>query len=384
MNYTNKFYKDRLRIRGRKYTEFMQLDSPPFLQNIISYSKVILPTQITPDIEYFKTDPTIRKKILNLTNKIINISGYRITKAPDYIKELYPSEIDPDVTIYVIRLFIPFLKLINMTILSKILKLVLCYEKVRKKSGQHSKPVRSKITNTTPKCNISGLIWTQNSCYLDSVLLCLMGPENSFIHDHILNKDLSLIEDKNLFCGKNKKKDLKVRSAIQTELNTIYKHIKNPNSNDMYCTALRKFFKYCGVDCYFHTGIMQDPTEFLEYLCQIFDIKYTLTFNFSPHMYIMIQYPEFEVYNFRRMEYKKTPFTPPETINGLYIQAVVIYTHRHYTCYLKCDKYWFYYDDLSTTLFTYVGEGFKSALNDRREEERYNIKTGGVLYFYSK
>jgi hypothetical protein len=378
MNYTHKFYKDKLRIRGRKYTEFMQLDSTPFLQNIISYSKIILPTEITSDIEYFKTDPTIRKKILHLTNKIINICGYRITTPPDYITEIYPSEIDSEVTIYVIGLFIPFLELVNMTILSKILNLVLCHENIRKKS----KPTSSVLT-ATPKCNISGLTWTQNSCYLDSVLIALMGTENSFIHDHILDKNLSLIGEKNLFCGKNKERDLEIRSEIQRELNVIYKNIKDPNSKDLYCTTLRKLFRNCG-DYQFHTGSMQDPTEFLEYLCQIFDIKYTITFNLSPDMYLMIQYPGFEVYNFRRMEYKKTPFTPPETINGLYIRAVIIYTHKHYTCYLKCGKYWFYYNDLRSRKFRYIGDDFQTTLNDKRESQGYNIKTGGVLYFYSK
>jgi hypothetical protein len=78
-----------------------------------------------------------------------------------------------------------------------------------------------------------------------------------------------------------------------------------------------------------------------------------------------------------REERAYTSIIPSEKINNLDLYAVVVHDREHYTCYIKCDGKWFYYNDTSEKI-TPVGT-YTDMINDRK---RPNVKTHGVLYFY--
>ena len=78
-----------------------------------------------------------------------------------------------------------------------------------------------------------------------------------------------------------------------------------------------------------------------------------------------------------REERVYTSIIASEKINNLNLYAVVVHDREHYTCYIKCDEKWFYYDDTSETM-THIGT-YTDMINDMK---RPNVKTHGVLYFY--
>ncbi len=73
---------------------------------------------------------------------------------------------------------------------------------------------------------------------------------------------------------------------------------------------------------------------------------------------------------------------PTETIklneNELNLFAVVVHRTEHYTCYIKCQNNWFYYNDMRKNI-QYIGT-YEKMLD---EKVKPNVKTEGVLYFYS-
>lgn len=387
MNYTKKFYNNKLLIKGHKYLEI------DFLNDIPQYLHIIFP-ETTPEIKFFKSDFSIRKNILSFTKKITNILGYDITKRPQYITRISNYTDNPE---NILKLFIPciaFLKNINMTILSNILVLMLCdfchTNKPFKTFLNNSRYIYT-LTRIHPyiftKCNIKGLKWVDNSCYLDSVLIALLSIDSTFVKNNIIDKGLTENTGKLLSCSKDKEKDLQIRTKIQKEINRIFITIRDTeNKVPLYCTNLRKIFKSCENKYTFHTDNMEDPVDFLEYLCDIFGITFTTSFNELPTTYPVIDYPDFIAYTFDRNRHRKHPFTPTETItkdnNTLHLNSIVMYTHRHYTCYFRCNNHWLYYNDMKNPSITYVGD-YQYLLTDKKENSNYNIQTHGVLYFYS-
>ena len=75
---------------------------------------------------------------------------------------------------------------------------------------------------------------------------------------------------------------------------------------------------------------------------------------------------------------------PSETIvlpndKQLNLHSIVVYRGYHYTCYIKCDKNWFYYNDLSLNI-DFVGNYDEMIEN---VSNRPDPCKEGTLYFYS-
>jgi len=139
----------------------------------------------------------------------------------------------------------------------------------------------SPIFEENKKCieKIKGLEWTGNSCYLDSVLICIFAIQNDFIDEYILNSKLKkrygtlldCFETKKLDDDKKSKIDLENRKNIQNELKIIYKNIKNGKKQD--CSELRKELKKCKSAQLFSGSRMAESGEFLTYIFSIFDMN---------------------------------------------------------------------------------------------------------------
>jgi hypothetical protein len=330
-----------------------------------------------------------------------------------------------------------------------------------------------------PVCDFTGLKYTGNSCYQDSVLLSLFAIPNKFIENNILEKDLNKIKEsqKEIICSKDTKEDIISKEDIQKELNKITNSIRNKGEKVEYCSKLRSLIKKCPSTSgqeFYGTGT-QDAGEFVQYLFSIFNVegmsKFTKTilsnnldekinedsentilssyrkFNTSPIIlipsqklidskikYYLEQYEDaifdeknlykhsdgkkykrrIEVTNIDNTDYlifytqrlseqqgsvvrNYSKIIPDESITlknnkKLSLHAIVVHRKLHYTCYIKCKNYWFYYNDIPNTI-EYIGsykEMMEGSLKDshprptqENKDNRPDPCKEGTLYFYS-
>ena len=118
-------------------------------------------------------------------------------------------------------------------------------------------------------CDIKGLEWVGNSCYLDSTILALFFVPSRFT-DRILNTELQINNFKTMFiCGNNPQEDLKNRKLVQKELKRLVNHIRGDDQVKQ-CSNLRQTFKNCpNIENYFDSET-KDAGEFLAYILNIF------------------------------------------------------------------------------------------------------------------
>jgi ubiquitin C-terminal hydrolase len=62
---------------------------------------------------------------------------------------------------------------------------------------------------------------------------------------------------------------------------------------------------------------------------------------------------------------------------NLQLFSIIVHRRSHYTAYIKCDKKWFYYNDLNNSIVP-IGT-YQDMLN---EKSKPNVTTEGVIYFY--
>jgi hypothetical protein len=122
--------------------------------------------------------------------------------------------------------------------------------------------------------NFKGLKYSNNSCYIDSVLVSLFAPDNN--GDVLKNLLLCNIQEDNRHnvCCSNLDISKNIRTLIQKELSNIYLTLNNSkNYNVENVDKLRQLFKYCGhSENYGNTG-MKDPAEFISYIFDLFNIS---------------------------------------------------------------------------------------------------------------
>jgi len=290
---------------------------------------------------------------------------------------------------------------------------------------------------TSENCSFSGLSWTGNSCYLDSVLLALFAVPNKVIDENILEKKV----EESYNCSRHSKE------KIQEELKNIAEFMRG-NEKDKSCINLREMIRECPGTERFESTNTQDAGEFLNYIFTIFDvnvgklkeivnitntntndvykIKETVTKTFpivniyhssfkdgkrylnsylTQHEELLfenmrefegIEYDKrvtsyiFEDYNYLIFSVHRTYYTdsgkekksvkriiPPERIGNIALHAIVVHLKNHYTCYIKCNDTWFYYDDLKEEIDS-VGD------YDDMIQSKPDPKRNGVLFFYNE
>ena len=131
-----------------------------------------------------------------------------------------------------------------------------------------------------PVNKITGLNWTGNSCYLDSVLMCLFAVPNKDIIDNILLKDLDKIrEEKNLEikCSDDIDTDIQYKKNIQKALTDIAISMRGIDDSKLVktCSNLRQMMSKCPSAEQFHKKDTKDAGEFLQYIFGIFNVSTT-------------------------------------------------------------------------------------------------------------
>ena len=133
--------------------------------------------------------------------------------------------------------------------------------------------------NVNGSCEmITGLEWTKNSCYMDSVLHALFAIPNDFTSS-LLSFDMSLDTRKNV-CQSGMTKELsdKYIQDIQQELRNIADTIRGKATHPVKdVTKLRHLIKKCPTMQNFSGPGMQDSGEFLSYMLNLFPGSNTAT-----------------------------------------------------------------------------------------------------------
>lgn len=73
----------------------------------------------------------------------------------------------------------------------------------------------------------------------------------------------------------------------------------------------------------------------------------------------------------------KTVIIPPERISNLSLHAIIVHYKEHYTCFIKCNNTWFYYNDAPQSNIEKIGS------YDVMLEQRPSPLKHGTLYFYT-
>jgi hypothetical protein len=138
-------------------------------------------------------------------------------------------------------------------------------------------------TNIT---DFKGLVYTNNSCYIDSILISLFSPENNgkILVDFFL-KNFDLDDRKNICCD-DLELSKRIRKLLQKELENIYYSINNlANVKIKNIEKLRKILNFCNYSENYGNNGMKDPAEFLSYLFELFNVlslKYHKVYGVTP------------------------------------------------------------------------------------------------------
>lgn len=251
--------------------------------------------------------------------------------------------------------------------------------------------------------NISLLKYINNSCYLDSVLMCILYNPSKVLYDCIFQKNL----------------DNKIDRYLRDELYNLSKYISQ-SGKTVNIERLRLILSKIKNGYTFHTSKMQDASEFLYFLFDIFDFR---TVNMETIIYFSNKIdspptkgvktthaskkisPIVKIDVFKLLEKREICLDDytfirsddildkPYTIKGknytkkilidrilsseylvfyvdrlyknryidkevnfslniqkLQLKGIVLYRNYHYTAVLNIDNHWYYYDDTKSRL----------------------------------
>jgi hypothetical protein len=276
------------------------------INNLISFSFPQLnltscgtiPFLTKSDIKKFKTNSSLRNKVIKSTLRMISLWGYnikhdKIIKSKSFSRRYYGTVIgllSPRNYTRITRM-LKFLMKIDMKVIGLIVFLVVCtasrennvlYKKLLENNwiNTWTKILNLPYNSKTIKIAIKGLKYDNNSCYMDSVLVSLFMFPSKTIRNQILNKNISKFSKMKYLwtrCSDKIDVDINRRKNIQKEINRLIKNFRLYNNNSDTVTYLRKLFSLCRGTQPFHLTGTQDAGEFLLYLFGIFQVNTSIT-----------------------------------------------------------------------------------------------------------
>ena len=269
--------------------------------------------------------------------------------------------------------------------------------------------------NSIIKCGIFGLVYREESCYIDSVLMALFSKQTDYIDDHIL-------------FAKTKHKQ------VQYDLQDIVlstSGIKQVTHSGALRESLLRFPQK------YNLSLQQDASEFLMSLFSLFDVddaireeatlvggqstKRVYASSIIYHNSIIDKSMDYTIKDLlshrdeihlsegneylasdnkyythltkierlisspylivlvNRIKFPHTQVDPDVTVFNLQLLSIVVWQNHHYTTYFTSDKNgdeWYYYDNISPILIKHIGS-YSDML-----KYRPSPVTKGVLYFY--
>ena len=109
-------------------------------------------------------------------------------------------------------------------------------------------------------------------------------------------------------------------------------------------------------------------------------------------MYDLIKDSQYLIFKIERLTgnnvRKYNRIVPNESIvlqsdRKLYLHSIIVHKSTHYTCYIKCENSWFYYNDMGNT-FEYIGS-YKDMIENKQTSDKIRPDpcTMSTLCFYS-
>ena len=138
--------------------------------------------------------------------------------------------------------------------------------------------------------SLNSFKWTDNCCYIDSVIMALFTTNIKFIEDTIIYKDVKPrrrrfscvpkaykdrnMEDKSYI-------DFEIRKKIQDKLRLMYSYIRNTNNKNntnslsikLTCNDLRDTISLCPTEDQYYLKTMGDASDFLKYILSLFNTR---------------------------------------------------------------------------------------------------------------
>ena len=287
------FYNNYYSIKGENsYYKNIIMDWDDYkLETDIEYMNWLFPEKLSEtQLKEFRTNILIHENVARGVLRIMYFFGFIISNGNiKQVKKLNRVYKGQTIGIYSsnnykrITQILKFLKQINMKYLLNIFFLMVC-KAIKTDKFLHEQVKKQflkewvKILSFKKDYKVYGLNYTGNSCYMDSLLLCLLVIPNKVIKKNILQKNLdSLRDEKVLFktCNSNLDKDILIRKNIQKELNNITESIRGINKVEN-CSTIRSLIKKCDSNT-FYKPIPQDAGEFLFFLFNMFQVSVSNT-----------------------------------------------------------------------------------------------------------
>ena len=284
------------------------------------------------------------------------------------------------------------------------------------------------ITITEDPCIFHGQEWVDDSCYIDSVLMCLLSVPDLLI-DEILDSD-----DNNFFPQQVLGELIKIQRYIRHEEgektckglrellrknDQFKKFATGTGSAEEFLHSIMNFFSRFQVCKKIYTHViktrnkeseiidenvredMTTPIQIIEYRqLENYDEPIKIS-NFLKKISInsndeIVEIEEEDVISTPFLVFDINRFSPISVLNTkgilpeqiiytkddtiLELSGIVIYGSRHYTCCFSCRKIWYYYNDLQSDNKRIVKIGSYEDLVTKLTR----IFTHGTLYFYSQ
>jgi len=329
-----------------------------------------------------------------------------------------------------------FLNIIEMQILSSCVFLAICLSiqldpVLRDRvSGVLERWKGTQKYIKTPE--LSGLSYTGNSCYQDSTLIALFGVPNRVIEKAILEKvpkpEYEGIQNELRRITKSMRGSRDVKTCSNLRKLLISREFRGTEAQDAgeFLLHLFDLFQVETIVYQLTTyvtnsidSVIESPINLLEIQKRlysstpivsipalsvkdrddfkleefisttedaVFDENNLYFFSETGESFqrriekTVIKSASYIIFNVQRMYMEdmvtKSAVTISETINNLTLSAIVVHRNMHYTCYIKANNIWNYYDDMAESLKK-IGS-FEKMLTSHP-----NPSTNGVLFFYN-